>query len=105
MLRFFHTIRKKLIEQENVRKYLLYAIGEILLVVIGIFRPVRDNLRVETMYSPNPHRVVRYGICRNPDMTTNHMAYLRHTGPCMLSAFYRYVVPTGQNPSAKSFNP
>jgi hypothetical protein len=36
MLRFFRTIRKKLIEQDNVRKYLLYAIGEILLVVIGI---------------------------------------------------------------------
>ena len=36
MLRLFRTIRKKLIEQKNVRKYLLYAVGEILLVVIGI---------------------------------------------------------------------
>jgi hypothetical protein len=36
MLRFFRAIRKKLNEQQNVRKYLLYAIGEILLVVIGI---------------------------------------------------------------------
>jgi len=25
MLKFFRTIRKKLIEQDNVRKYLLYA--------------------------------------------------------------------------------
>ena len=41
MLRFFLAIRKKLIEQENIRKYLLYALGEILLVVIGILRPVR----------------------------------------------------------------
>lgn len=29
MLKFFRQIRKKLIEQDNVRKYLLYAIGEI----------------------------------------------------------------------------
>jgi len=36
MLKFFRNIRKKLIEQDNIRKYLLYAIGEILLVVIGI---------------------------------------------------------------------
>lgn len=36
MLKFFLNIRKKLIEQDNVRKYLLYAIGEILLIVIGI---------------------------------------------------------------------
>jgi hypothetical protein len=35
-VRFFSRMRKKLIEQDNVRKYLLYAIGEILLVVIGI---------------------------------------------------------------------
>jgi len=43
MLKFFRTIRKKLIEQQNVRKYLLYAIGEILLVVIGILIALQVN--------------------------------------------------------------
>lgn len=43
MLRFFRTIRKKLIEKYNVRKYLLYAIGEILLVVIGILIALQVN--------------------------------------------------------------
>jgi len=43
MLRFFRTIRKKLIEQDNIRKYLLYAIGEILLVVIGILIALQVN--------------------------------------------------------------
>ncbi len=50
MLRFFRTIRKKLIEHplkgrtgDNVRKYLLYAIGEILLVVIGILIALQVN--------------------------------------------------------------
>jgi hypothetical protein len=87
MLKFFRTIRKKLIEQNNVRKYLLYAIGEILLVVIGKPCPVRDNIWVETMYSPHAHRAVRlrpptgwYGICGNLDidLDTAHIAYLRH---------------------------
>lgn len=36
MIKFFRKIRKKLIEEDNVRKYLLYAVGEIVLVVIGI---------------------------------------------------------------------
>jgi len=36
MLKFFRSIRKKQIEQDNIRKYLLYYIGEILLVLIGI---------------------------------------------------------------------
>jgi len=43
MIRFFRTIRKKLIEEDNVRKYLLYAIGEILLVVIGILIALQVN--------------------------------------------------------------
>ena len=43
MLKFLRTIRKKLIEEDNVRKYLLYAIGEILLVVIGILIALQIN--------------------------------------------------------------
>jgi len=43
MLRFFRQIRKTLIEQDNIRKYLLYAIGEILLVVIGILIALQVN--------------------------------------------------------------
>jgi len=43
MLKFFRKIRKKLIEQNNVRKYLLYATGEILLVVIGILIALQVN--------------------------------------------------------------
>jgi len=36
MIRFFRTLRKRLLAENRVSKYLLYAIGEILLVVIGI---------------------------------------------------------------------
>jgi len=43
MIKFFRQIRKKLIQQDNVRKYLLYAIGEIILVVIGILIALQIN--------------------------------------------------------------
>lgn len=50
MLTFFRNIRKKLIEHpskggtgDNVRKYLLYALGEIILVVIGILIALSIN--------------------------------------------------------------
>lgn len=36
MLKFFRTIRRKLSEQGKVKSYLIYAIGEIMLIVIGI---------------------------------------------------------------------
>lgn len=43
MLRFFRTIRKKLMEQNKTRTYILYAIGEIFLVVIGILIALQVN--------------------------------------------------------------
>lgn len=50
MLKFFRTIRKKLIEQSKVRspaspagRYFFYAIGEIILVVIGILIALQVN--------------------------------------------------------------
>lgn len=36
MLKFFRKIRRKLLDEGNLKKYFVYAIGEILLVVIGI---------------------------------------------------------------------
>ncbi|WP_375324522.1 DUF6090 family protein [Flagellimonas sp. GZD32] len=35
-MKFFRSIRQKLVETKRVKKYLLYALGEIFLVVIGI---------------------------------------------------------------------
>ncbi|WP_297704509.1 DUF6090 family protein [uncultured Eudoraea sp.] len=35
-MKLFQAIRRQLIQESNVKKYLLYAIGEILLVMIGI---------------------------------------------------------------------
>lgn len=43
MIKFFRQIRKRLINQSRVRKYLLYAIGEIILVVIGILIALQVN--------------------------------------------------------------
>ena len=35
-MKLFRKIRQTLIKQGNIKRYLLYAIGEILLVMIGI---------------------------------------------------------------------
>ncbi len=43
MLRFFRQIRKKLMEQNKIRTYLLYAVGEIALVMIGILLALQVN--------------------------------------------------------------
>ena len=43
MIKFFRRIRQKLIDKGNLKKYLVYAIGEIILVVIGILIAVQLN--------------------------------------------------------------
>ncbi len=43
MIRFFRNIRQKLAAENKVMAYLRYAIGEILLVVIGILIALQIN--------------------------------------------------------------
>lgn len=43
MIRFFRTLRQRLLAENRVSRYLLYAIGEIVLVVIGILVALQIN--------------------------------------------------------------
>lgn len=43
MIQFFRKIRIKLIRENNFKKYSAYAIGEILLVMIGILLALQIN--------------------------------------------------------------
>ncbi len=43
MLQFFRRIRRELIDQTNLKSYLFYAVGEILLVMIGILLALQVN--------------------------------------------------------------
>ena len=43
MIKFFRNIRQILIMENNTSKYLKYAIGEIVLVVIGILIALQIN--------------------------------------------------------------
>ena len=48
MIRFFRKIRQQLLIENKISKYLLYAIGEILLVMIGILLALQVNNLNET---------------------------------------------------------
>ena len=43
MLKFFRRIRRKLIDEGNLKRYLIYAIGEVFLVMIGILLALQVN--------------------------------------------------------------
>ena len=43
MIKFFRQIRQNLLTQNKLSKYLLYAVGEIVLVIIGILIALQIN--------------------------------------------------------------
>ncbi|MBO6881256.1 MULTISPECIES: hypothetical protein [Winogradskyella] len=47
MIKFFRTIRKELLTKNKIGKYLLYALGEIILVIVGILIALNLNQRSE----------------------------------------------------------
>jgi len=49
MIKFFRKIRQKTLTESKFGKYLLYALGEIILVVIGILIALSINNRNEAM--------------------------------------------------------
>ena len=60
MLRFFRQIRQRLLTNNKFSKYLLYAIGEILLVVIGILIALQiDNWNQERINEESVQRHLR----------------------------------------------
>ncbi len=60
MLRFFHQIRQRLLTNNKCSKYLLYAIGEILLVVIGIL----IALQIDNWNQEKKERQLELGILK-----------------------------------------
>lgn len=60
MIKFFRKIREKLLTENKFRKYLLYAIGEIVLVVIGILIALQiNNLNQERIVKEQNHVILQ----------------------------------------------
>jgi hypothetical protein len=53
MIKYFRKVRQKLLTENKISKYLLYAIGEILLVVIGILIALQLNIKQENISNQN----------------------------------------------------
>ena len=53
MIKFLRRIRQKLLSENKISKYVLYAIGEIFLVVIGILIALQINNWNETRKEQN----------------------------------------------------
>ncbi|MDX1762415.1 MAG: hypothetical protein R3218_09700, partial [Christiangramia sp.] len=58
MIKFFRNIRRRLLRENRFTRYLLYAVGEIFLVVIGILIAVKINNQIKEQETNNYEREV-----------------------------------------------
>ena len=58
MIKFFRKIRQKMLTENKFSKYLLYAIGEIILVVIGILIALQININNEERKDRNKEKII-----------------------------------------------
>lgn len=65
MLKLFRRIRQKVINEGNLKRYLFYAIGEILLVMIGILLALQVNTWNENNKNKASEANLLHGILEN----------------------------------------
>lgn len=67
MIKFFRKIRQRLLSENKFSKYLIYAIGEIFLVMIGILLALQVNNWNENRLNKNTEKNYLLGIVANLD--------------------------------------
>jgi len=80
MIKFFRKIRQELLDEKKLTKYLLYAVGEIVLVVIGILIALQINNRNEAQkerarevsYLKNLRADLRKEVANNEQFSDYH---------------------------------
>jgi len=73
MIKFFRKIRQKMLSQNRVTRYLVYALGEILLVVIGILIALQINNANEARKAKQSERVVLNNLVK--DLRADSLAF------------------------------
>lgn len=110
MIRFFRKIRQQLLSQDKFSKYLLYAVGEILLVVIGILIALQINNFNEDRKARDKEQIVlknlKEDFLANQKIIDRSLAvheyhlnelksYLKHLGPnvpALTDSIYKFDV-------------
>jgi hypothetical protein len=96
MLRFFRQIRQRLLTDNKFSKYLLYAVGEILLVVIGIL----IALQIDTWNEARKNRIYEKQVLAQIKL---NLMQDRNTLECIAKNFQGAIEATGKllDPSAR----
>ncbi len=101
MIKFFRKIRQNLLMENKLGKYLLYAIGEIFLVVIGILIALQINNQNEVRKNKSYEAQYLVGIKSNIDQDINELE-IHFVEDTIMFDSNTYLIRTCNSDSAKS---
>lgn len=91
MIKFFRKIRQRLLSENKFGKYLLYAIGEIVLVVIGILIAIQINNRNELRKSQDEvldiYNQIVFELNNDISELSNNLEYYENLEPIFDKVF------------------
>ncbi len=76
MIKFFTRIRQRLLSEGKLSKYSLYAIGEIVLIVIGILIALQINNWNEDRKNASIIKAYRMKLCEELDLDIQNLTFL-----------------------------
>ena len=104
MIKFFRRIRQNLLSENKFSKYLLYAIGEIILVVIGILIALQLNIWKENKQNKNIERDYLNGILANLERDILELEDLLKRDTLTFEAYTNILMPF-KDPSIQVYTP
>lgn len=104
MIKFFRHIRKSLVGQGKTKKYLLYAVGEIILVVIGILIALQLNTWKENKQNKKIEREYLNGILTNLEQDILVLSSLLKKDTITFKAYTNILMPF-KDPTIEVYTP
>lgn len=104
MIKFFRKIRKKLLTENKLSRYLLYASGEIILVVIGILFALQFNTWKEESQNKKTEIAYLNGILLNLEEDKNELNRLIKRDSTLFRAYTTILSPF-KKPETNLFSP
>lgn len=76
MIKFFRRIRRNLLEEGNLKRYFLYATGEILLVMIGILLALQVNNWNQNRLERNDEQKALLNLKKDFELNKSNLLYV-----------------------------
>ena len=92
MIKFFRKIRQKLLTENKFTKYLIYAIGEIVLVVIGILIALQINNWNETRQIKKVEQEILYVLLEDLNSAKSYSAQYIENEQSYLDIIEKYYI-------------